>query len=151
VEDRDGAPLLIGEHEHTIDDKNRLTLPARFRQAFAEGVVLTRGMDGCLYAYPRAHWERTADEIGSLNDLSSEGRVMKRFFFAGAAAGEPDRQGRIAVPPALARHAGLGRDVVVAGVYDHLEIWDRKSWQDQMQKVEGSVEDVARRLAATGD
>jgi transcriptional regulator MraZ len=143
--------MLIGEHEHTIDDKNRLTLPARFREAFADGVVLTRGMDGCLYAYPRGHWERTAGEIGSLNDLSSEGRVMKRFFFSGAAADEPDRQGRIAVPPALARHAGLGRDVVVAGVYDHLEIWDRNAWADQLRKVEGSVEDVARRLASTRD
>jgi MraZ protein len=143
--------MLLGEHEHTIDEKNRLTLPARFRQAFAAGIVLTRGMDGCLYAYPRGHWERMADSIGSLNDLSPEGRVMKRFFFSGAAVGEPDRQGRIAVPPPLARHAGLGRDVVVAGVYDHLEIWDRTSWEGQMRLVEGSVEDVARRLASTGD
>ena len=143
--------MLLGEHEHTIDDKNRLTLPARFRQAFAAGVVLTRGMDGCLYAYPRGHWERMADSIGSLNDLSPEGRVMKRFFFSGAAVGEPDRQGRIAVPPTLARHAGLARDVVVAGVYDHLEIWDHASWEKQMRQVEGSVEDVARRLASTGD
>jgi MraZ protein len=151
VADKDRSSMLIGEHEHTIDDKHRLTLPARFRQAFTDGVVLTRGMDGCLYAYPRKQWERTADEIGSLNDLSPEGRVMKRFFFAGAAVDEPDRQGRIAVPPALARHAGLGRDVVVAGVYDHLEIWDRASWEEQMRQVEGSVEDVARRLASTGD
>jgi MraZ protein len=151
VADQTSPPLLIGEHEHTIDDKNRLTLPARFRQAFADGVVLTRGMDGCLYAYPRGHWERTAGEIGALNDLSPEGRVMKRFFFAGAAADEPDRQGRIAMPASLARHAGLGRDVVVAGVHDHLEIWDRKAWQDQLRKVEGSVEDVARRLASAGD
>jgi transcriptional regulator MraZ len=143
--------MLLGEHEHTIDDKSRLTLPARFRQAFADGVVLTRGMDGCLYAYPRDHWERTASEIGSLDDLSPEGRVMKRFFFAGAAVGEPDRQGRIAVPATLSRHAGLGRDVVVAGVYDHLEIWDRKAWEEQLRKVEGSVEDVARRLASTRD
>ena len=143
--------MLLGAHEHTIDDKNRLTLPAKFRQAFADGVVLTRGMDGCLYAYPRLQWERRADTIGSLDDLSPEGRVMKRFFFSGAAVDEPDKQGRIAVPPTLSRHAGLSRDVVVAGVYDHLEIWDRDSWEKQMRQVEGSVEDVARRLASTGD
>jgi MraZ protein len=77
--------------------------------------------------------------------------VLKRFFFSGAAVGEPDRQGRLAVPAALIRHAGLGRDVVVAGVYDHLEIWDRASWEEQMRQVEGSVEDVARRLASTRD
>jgi MraZ protein len=151
VEREQGPPTLLGEHEHTIDDKSRLTLPARFRQAFADGVVVTRGMDGCLYAYPRGHWERMADSIGSLDDLSPEGRVLKRFFFSGAAVGEPDRQGRIAVPAALIRHAGLGRDVVVAGVYDHLEIWDRASWEEQMRQVEGSVEDVARRLASTRD
>jgi MraZ protein len=143
--------MLLGEHEHTIDDKNRLTLPAKFRRAFVDGVVLTRGMDGCLYAYPRAQWQLRADTIGGLDDLSPEGRVMKRFFFSGAAVDEPDRQGRIAVPPALARHAGLGRDVVVAGVYDHVEIWDRAAWQEQLRQVEGSAEDVARRLASAGD
>jgi MraZ protein len=141
--------MLLGEHEHTIDDKNRLTLPAKFRRAFVDGVVVTRGMDGCLYAYPRAQWERRAEAIGTLDDLSPEGRVMKRFFFSGAAVDEPDRQGRVAVPPALARHAGLSRDVVVAGVYDHLEIWDRKAWQEQLRQVEGSAEDVAQRLAST--
>jgi MraZ protein len=142
--------MLLGEHEHTIDDKNRLTLPARFRPAFAQGVVVTRGMDGCLNAYPRGQWQRMADSIGGLDDLSLEGRVMKRFFFSGAAVGEPDRQGRIAIPTALTRHAGLGRDVVIAGVYDHVEIWDRDAWTEQMRQVEGSVEDVARRLASSG-
>ena len=140
--------MLIGEYEHTIDDKNRLTLPAKFREAFARGVVLTRGMDGCLYAYTREEWERLADAIRSLSDLSQEGRQMKRFFFSAAAVDEPDRQGRIAIPPALLRRAGLERDVVVAGVYDHLEIWDRDSWRKQLERVEGSAEDVAQRLAS---
>jgi MraZ protein len=140
--------MLLGEHEHTIDDKNRLTLPAKFREAFAGGVVLTRGMDGCLYAYTREEWDELARKIGALDQLSPEARTMKRFFFAAAAVDEPDRQGRILVPPALAKHAHLGREVVVAGVYDHLEIWDRTAWREQMTKVEGSAEDVARRLAA---
>ena len=140
--------MLLGEHEHTIDDKNRLTLPARFREAFAGGVVLTRGMDGCLYAYTRPQWDELAHKIVALNPLSPEGRTMKRFFFSAASVDEPDRQGRIMVPPALAEHARLGREVVVAGVYDHLEIWDRKAWREEMTKVEGSAEDVARRLAA---
>jgi MraZ protein len=151
VENSDRPPMLLGEHEHTIDDKNRLTLPAKFRRAFVDGVVVTRGMDGCLYAYPRAEWERRAAEIGSLDDLSPDSRVMKRFFFSGAAVDQPDRQGRISVPTALARHAGLKRDVVVAGVYDHVEIWDRGAWEEHLEQVEGSAEDVARRLASTGD
>ena len=142
--------MLLGAYEHTIDDKNRLTLPAKFRDAFADGVVLTRGMDGCLYAYTRARWERMAETIGGLDDLSREGRVMKRFFFSAAAVDEPDRQGRVVVPAALAQHAGLARDVIVAGVYDHVEIWDRAKWEEQLRQVEGSAEDVARRLATTG-
>jgi MraZ protein len=150
VEDNERAPMLLGAYEHTIDDKNRLTLPAKFRDAFADGVVLTRGMDGCLYAYTRARWERMAETIGGLDDLSREGRVMKRFFFSAAAVDEPDRQGRVVVPAPLAQHAGLARDVVVAGVYDHVEIWDRAKWDDQLRQVEGSAEDVARRLATTG-
>jgi MraZ protein len=150
VEATPRPPMLLGEYEHTVDDKNRLTLPAKFREAFAGGVVLTRGMDGCLYAYTRDQWDALAAEIGRLSPLSPEGRTMKRFFFSAAAVDEPDRQGRITIPPALAQHAGLGREVVVAGVYDHLEVWDRAAWRDQLQKVEGSAEDVARRLAEAG-
>ena len=94
--------MLLGEHEHTLDDKNRLTLPARFRQAFAEGIVVTRGMDGCLFAYTRVDWERLVqDRLGSLDPLSKEGRRMQRFFYAGATEAELDKQGRVGLPPAL--------------------------------------------------
>ena len=140
--------MLIGEYEHTLDDKNRVTLPAKFREAFADGIVLTRGMEGCVYAYPREAWERLAEEIASLDPLSPEARLIRRFFFSGAALDEPDRQGRVTVPAPLVERSGLRRDVVVAGVYDHVELWDRKTWRDQLQRVEGSAEDVAQRLAA---
>jgi MraZ protein len=144
--------MLLGEYEHTIDDKNRLTLPARFREAFAEGIVVTRGMDGCLYAYTRPDWERlVASRLAQLDPLSREARTMMRFFFSGAAEGELDRQGRFMIPAALSRHAGLSRDVVVAGVHDHLEIWDRAVWREHLQEVEGSAEHVAERLAAKRD
>ena len=144
--------MLLGEYEHTIDDKNRLTLPAKFRQAFAGGLVLTRGMDGCLYAYTREDWQkRIESRLAELDTLSHEARMMQRFFYAGAAEAEPDKQGRIMVPAALAQHAKLGREVVVAGVYDHLEIWDRAAWRAQLKEVEGSAEHVAERLAAKRD
>src|SRR5690349_3730916 len=118
--------MLLGEYEHTIDDKGRLTLPARFRAAFAGGLVVTRGLDSCLYAYTREDWERLVDtRLRSLDPLSREGRALQRFFFASASEAEPDRQGRIGIPAPLAESAGLKREVVVAGVYDHLEIWDR--------------------------
>ncbi len=144
--------MLLGEHEHTIDEKNRLTLPAKFRQAFADGGVVTRGMDGCLYVYGREQWQGLLDSrLGSLDPLSRDDRMMQRHFFSGAAEFEPDKQGRINVPSALIDHAKLGRDVVVAGVYDHLEIWDRAAWRDQMREVEGSAEHVAERLATKRD
>jgi MraZ protein len=144
--------MLLGEHEHTIDDKNRLTLPARFRQEFAEGIVVTRGMDGCLFAYTRADWGRLVDHrLATLDPLSKEGRRMQRFFFSGATETELDKQGRVALPAALLEHAKLGRDVVVAGVHDHLEIWDRAAWKRELAEVEGSAEHVAERLAAQRD
>ena len=142
--------MLLGEFEHTIDDKNRLTLPAKFRQALSGGLVITRGMDGCLYCYPQADWERLVESrLAGLDPLSREGRLMHRFFFAGASEAEPDKQGRVALPPTLAKD--LGREVVVAGVNDHLEIWNREAWRDHVKVMEGSAEDVAERLATQRD
>jgi MraZ protein len=144
--------MLLGEHEHTLDDKNRLTLPARFRQAFAEGIVVTRGMDGCLFAYTPQDWNRLVQgRLATLDPLSKEGRRMQRFFYAGATEAELDKQGRVGIPGALLEHAKLGRDVVVAGVHDHLEIWDRAAWRLELAEVEGSAEHVAERLAAKRD
>ncbi|HYA08430.1 MAG TPA: division/cell wall cluster transcriptional repressor MraZ [Gaiellaceae bacterium] len=144
--------MLLGEYEHTLDDKNRLTLPARFRQAFLEGIVVTRGMDGCLFAYTREAWESmVGSRLATLNTLSKEGRRMQRFFFSGATETELDKQGRVGLPAALLEHAKLGRDVVVAGVHDHLEIWDRAAWRRELAEVEGSAEHVAERLAAQRD
>ena len=144
--------MLLGEYEHTIDDKSRLTLPAKFREAFAEGIVLTRGMDGCLYAYTRNDWTRLVEtRLSTLDPLSREGRLMQRYFFAQAASAELDKQGRVPVPGALSDAAGLGREVVVAGVFDHLEIWNRAAWREHLREVEGSAEHVAERLAAKRD
>jgi len=144
--------MLLGEYEHTIDDKSRLTLPARFRQAFTEGVIVSRGLDGCLYAYHRADWTTAIEaRLAVLDPLSKETRRLQRYFYSGAAEGELDKQGRIGIPGALLEHAQLVRDVVVAGVHDHLEIWDRASWRRELAEVEGSAEHVAERLAAKRD
>ena len=142
--------MFLGEFEHTLDDKNRLTLPAKFRQAFAEGVFVVRGLDPCLLVFAPGDWERFVEErFAGLNSFTREARQMSRYFFAGALETELDRQGRFVVPPALLEHAGLEREVVVAGVSDHLEIWDPGAWRSQLKEVEGSAERVAERLAAT--
>jgi MraZ protein len=139
--------MLLGEHEHSLDDKNRLTLPAKLRAAFEEGVVVTKGLDGCLFAYPRTEWEGMAARLGSLDPLAADTRRLHRLFFGGAAQGELDKQGRMVLPQTLIEHAGLGRELTVAGVHTHLEIWDRAKWRQQLHEVEGSAEDVAERLA----
>jgi transcriptional regulator MraZ len=144
--------MLLGEHAHTIDDKNRLTLPAKFRHVYVDGIVVTRGIDGCLDAYTRADWDKLIeDRLAGLDPLSKEGRRMQRHFFSAAMEADLDKQGRVILSAALLEHAKLGRDVVVAGVHDHLEIWDRDIWRRELAEVEGSVEDVAERLAAKRD
>ncbi|HEY6067928.1 MAG TPA: division/cell wall cluster transcriptional repressor MraZ [Gaiellaceae bacterium] len=144
--------MLLGEHEHTLDDKNRLTLPARFREAFAEGVVVTRGLDGCLYAFRRSDWAGLVESrLSSLDPLRPEGRRLQRHFFSGATESELDKQGRVMIPASLIAHAKLGKEVVVAGVNDRLEIWDRAAWRKELAMVEGSAEDVAERLATQRD
>jgi MraZ protein len=139
--------MLLGEHEHSLDEKNRLTLPSKLRGAFEEGVVVTRGLDGCLYAYPRGNWERMAERIQALDPLAEASRNMRRHFFSGAAVGELDKQGRLVIPQSLLDGARITREVTVAGVHDHLEIWDRTTWRQKLHEVEGSAEDVAERLA----
>ncbi|HZT17547.1 MAG TPA: division/cell wall cluster transcriptional repressor MraZ [Gaiellaceae bacterium] len=139
--------MLLGEHDHSLDEKNRLTLPAKLRHGLGDGVVVTRGMDGCLYAYSVPEWERLVGRIRSLDPLSREGRMMQRHFFSGAVRADLDKQGRMVLPAPLLQSAGIEREVTVAGVYDHLEIWDRARWRAHMHEVEGSAEDVAERLA----
>ena len=143
--------MLLGEHEHALDDKNRLTLPARQRDQLGDRVVVTRGLDGCLYVYAAAEWAKLAERVGTLDPLSREARTMQRFFFASGMEAELDKQGRIVIPANLLESAGIGRDVTVAGIYDHLEIWDRAAWREQMREVEGSAEHVAERLASRRD
>jgi MraZ protein len=143
--------MFIGTYEHTIDEKGRLTLPARFRDALGEGVVLARGLDRNVAVYPRETWKMTVEaRISALDPLSREARELRRFFFSGAAEADLDRQGRILVPAVLTRHAGLEREAVVAGNHDHLELWNPGAWEQHLHAVEGSAEHAAERLAAHG-
>ena len=139
--------MFYGTHEHTIDEKNRLTLPAKFRDGLDGGVVLVRGIDGTVDVYPRRSWEASAERISALDSLTREAREMKRFVFAGATVSELDKQGRVLIPPHLVTHAGIEKDVVLAGVHDRIEIWDTSEWASHLKAIEGSAGDVAERLA----
>ena len=144
--------MLLGEYEHTLDDKNRLTLPARFRAVMAGGVVLSRGLDSCVQAYPVADWtDHVESRLAGLDPLSPETRVLERFYYSGATEAQPDKQGRVMLTPPLIEHAKLGREVVVVGMRGRIEIWDRAAWRAQIEEVMGSAEHVAERLAARHD
>jgi transcriptional regulator MraZ len=139
--------MFIGEYDHTIDDKSRLTLPARFRDALAKGAVLSKGLDGSVDVYPRDAWQMTVvSRIGELDPLLPDTRTLQRHFFGGASEDTPDKQGRVHVPGALVRHGGLTREVTVVGNYDHIEIWDRAAWASRLESTEGA-DNVAQRLA----
>ena len=140
--------MLLGEFEQRLDEKNRVTIPARLRDRFADGVFLARGFDRCLSVYTRDGWERfVAEQTGRLDTFSRQGRQLERFLFSGGAEAEMDRQGRVPVPTPLLKHARLDKNIVVAGVRDRLEIWDRDAWRRSFEEFEGSVELVAERLA----
>jgi MraZ protein len=139
--------MFYGEYEHSVDDKKRLTLPARFRDDLADGVVLARGIEKNIDVYPRASWDANVARIAELDSLNREAREMKRFVFGGATVTELDKQGRVLIPPHLASHAGIEKDVVLAGVHDRLEIWDTSAWSSHLNAIEGSAGDVAERLA----
>jgi transcriptional regulator MraZ len=140
--------VLLGEFVQKLDAKNRFTLPARYRSRFADGVVVTKGLDGCLVVFNKAGWESFAESwLQRLDPLSREGRLVSRFVFAGASEGELDGQGRVMLPQPLMEHAGLSRDIVVAGVRDFLEVWDLEAWKRVQTESEGSVEDVTERLS----
>jgi MraZ protein len=141
--------MLHGEYEHTIDDKNRLTLPARFRQSFADGVVVTRGIEPCLAVFTRDGWEDfSSSRLAGLDRFSGEARDMRRYLFSATVESELDKQGRVTLPAGLLAKAGLGREVIVAGAGDCLEVWDREAWRNHMDEVERRADVVAERLAA---
>jgi MraZ protein len=140
--------MFTGTYEHTIDEKGRLTLPARFRDVLGDGVVLAKGLDANVDVFPREGWDSLVESrIAPLDPLSPETRKLRRFFFAGAAHETMDKQGRVLVPQPLRDAGGLARDVVIAGVFDHLEVWSREAWAEQLKGVDGSASDVAERLS----
>ena len=118
---------LLGTHSYQLDPKGRISLPARFREAFAEGAVLTLGQDGCLFCFPRAEWETRAAEVRNLPLSDAQGRAYARLFFGKAESVELDSQGRLVIPQRLRVEAQIQKEAVVVGVFDRMEIWDRET------------------------
>lgn len=145
--------MFMGEFTHSIDDKGRLTIPARFREDLAYGAVLTRGYDKDLLLYTAEAFKRITARAESLSPTDPEHRALLRLTFSGASEIVPDRQGRILVPPYLRDYAGLENECVIVGVGNSIEIWSRDGWAQQLQMLNDSTKNAARFAAlnlATG-
>jgi MraZ protein len=141
--------LFLGEFEHSIDDKSRLAVPARFRPALQDGLVITRGLDRCLVIWDSESWRGQAERVRTLNPFKGDARRLQRHFFSGAVPAQPDKLGRIVIPQFLREYAQLDTDVVVVGLADRIEVWSRVEWQRERTEAERSSADFAEHLAAT--
>ena len=121
--------MLIGEYQHKMDSKRRLPLPAKLRAQLGAKVILTRGLEGCLFVYPVAAWETFARKLNELPLSKASGRNFGRFIFSGASEIELDNLGRVLIPEYLKQHAGLKKDVMVVGTGERLELWDSERWK----------------------
>ncbi|WP_019809555.1 division/cell wall cluster transcriptional repressor MraZ [Saccharomonospora halophila] len=130
--------MFLGTHTPKLDDKGRLTLPAKFRDALAGGLMITKGQDHCLYVFDRAEFEQMARKVAEAPFTNESVRAYQRYLFAGTDEQRPDAQGRIAIAPELRRYAGLHRDCVVIGAITRLEIWDSGAWETYLEEHEDS-------------
>jgi MraZ protein len=142
--------MLIGEYKHTIDDKKRLSIPAKLRKEVGRGAVLTRGLDNSLALYPAKEWEKMVEKLRRLPSGKSDARGFNRLILAGAAPADLDSLGRILIPDYLKEYASLKKNAVIVGVHDRLEIWDEGKWESYKKRVEGEVGNMAERLGELG-
>lgn len=140
--------MFMGVYNHTIDAKGRLIVPSKFREQLGDGFVVTKGLDGCLFVYPNEEWATIEEKFKSIPLTTKDARKFSRFFFAGAASCELDKQGRILLPHSLREYAGLQKDVVLAGVLGRIEIWDQGRWQDA--NTYDDMDEVAEHMAELG-
>ena len=120
--------MFMGEYNHTIDAKGRMIVPSKFREQLGNEFVVTKGLDGCLFVYPNEEWHNIEEKFRTVPLTTKDARKFSRFFFAGAATCELDKQGRILIPPVLREFADLQKDVVSVGVLNRIEIWSKDKW-----------------------
>ena len=140
--------MFMGEFNHTIDTKGRLIVPSKFRELLGDEFVVTKGLDGCLFVYPADEWKIIEDKFREVSQFSKEARKFARFFFAGAASCEVDKQGRVLLPAVLREFAGLEKEVVLAGVLNHIEIWSKDRWENAASYED--MEEIAEHMAELG-
>jgi len=142
---RGQSMIFAGEFEHRVDAQGRVSIPARFRPAFADGIILSRAYDRCVAAYTPDEWEKVAADIAARPMTQGIARRLARLTFSGAFPTALDRQGRVLLPPALRQYAGLGEQVVIAGAGRVLEIWSRTFWERERQALDDTAAQIAER------
>lgn len=141
---------MIGEYKHTLDPKKRLSLPSKWRKELGKKLVVTRGLDNCLFVYPLKEWQKASARIGQLPLGQAGTRGVNRFFLSGAVEVEVDSVGRILVPDFLKEFAALDSKVVFAGIHDRVEIWAENRWEDYKKRIEAEADQLAEQLGAIG-
>ncbi len=142
--------MLIGEYNHNLDDKGRLAIPKKFRTVLSKGAVVTRGLDNCLFLYTKAEWEKLASKLAALPFSQANSRAFARLMLAGAMDVKLDKQGRVILPDYLRNFAGLKKGIVVAGLYNRLELWDQKKWEEYKTRTEKESNAIAEQMFELG-
>lgn len=140
--------MFMGEYSHTIDAKGRLIIPSKFREALGDEFVVTKGMDGCLFVFDEPEWQAFEEKLRSLPMIDKEARQFTRFFLAGAASLEVDKQGRILLPGVLREFAGITKDAVLVGVGSRVEIWSKDRWEGTVTYQD--MEEISRHMIELG-
>ena len=142
--------MFLGAFPHTVDEKARLAIPARFRPPLADGLVLTRGLERCLYVWTLDRWAELAEKLSKLPIMQGDARVISRHFFSGAYDARLDKLGRVVLPQSLREYAGLGDEAMVIGVHTRIEIWSQENWQSAQSIAEEQSATFAEHLVSLG-
>ena len=142
--------MFIGEYKYTLDNKNRLAVPSKFRKLFKDGVVITKGLDNCLFVYTAKEWQKLVDKLASLPISQAKSRAFSRLMLAGAMDVGLDKQGRVILPDYLKQFAGLNKKIIIAGLYNRLEVWDEKMWTKYQRVSEKDSNEIAEGLVDLG-
>ena len=138
--------MLMGEYHHNIDDKGRLILPAKFRLDLGDEFVVTRGLENCLFVYPKEEWQKITNKLKTLPFTKKDARSFMRFFLSGATATAFDKQGRIGITSVLISYANIKKECVIIGVGDRLEIWAKEKWEEFYDSSKDDLSDIAENL-----
>ena len=142
--------MFIGEYNHTLDPKNRVIMPSKFREKLGDSFVMTKGLDNCLFIYSSRDWSIVEDKLKSMPMTNKDARAFVRFFFAGACECDLDKQGRMVIPNYLKEHANIDKELVIIGVSTRIEIWSKEEWNKFNNDANISYEDVAEKMSQLG-